>query len=122
MTDKDIMHNTHEYKFAETSIQPIKSGRKTVTFQYNGKREVSQGDEIRALTPDGHHFAWLRVKDVEAGPATHAYAWLQLIDGQHDVQDGGELIELLNEQYDDEIGRESIVQGIHFEVIGGKND
>lgn len=121
-TDAGHGRATHRYRFAEKFTTPIRTGEKTVTFRYDDERDVEPGDEIRAVTADGHHFGWLRVKDVQSGPAAHAYDWMLLVGGKHGARNNDDLLERLNTYYDDEIDRETIVRGIHFESLGVTDD
>lgn len=116
------MSETYEYKFHPSLTTPIKTGAKTVTFRYQDERTPTPGDEICATTPNGDAFAWLEVQTVESGPAAHAYEWVRLIGGQYGADSSSEIIDRLNEHYDDEITRESIIQGIHFERVDGGSD
>jgi hypothetical protein len=108
---------SQELPFAKEFVAPILEGNKTATVRYPVERDPLPGDKLRAHTPDGAEFATLKVTRTARTLAVEAPSMVDAFDAQHGADTADGLVEGLNTHYDAEIGPDTLVKVIVFEVI-----
>ena len=103
--------------FAEEHVEDILAGEKTLTARFGPEwNPVSEGDGLK-LWAYGEFIADALVQRVEEMPAWEAYTVVNEQNGHRSYDSLEAFLEAMNGYYpDEEIGEETTIRLIHFEV------
>jgi uncharacterized protein YqfB (UPF0267 family) len=103
--------------FHRQFVDPIRDRSKTATVRYDDEKELSAGDILQSVDPDGTLIEPIRVTATEETTVRDAPATIIELGAKHGADDWRELRTGLNEHYDEQIVATSPVTVIRFEVI-----
>lgn len=106
-----------EIKFADDLIVPVLNGTKEATIRYDGFESVEVGESLAATTTDGQPFAELDVKRTASVQAVEAHSILQTFGANYPSTCPQDIIESLNEYYEDGIAPSTTVEILVFELV-----
>ena len=102
--------------FAEDLVTEVLDGRKTATVRKPPK-DIRVGDTVVATTPDGSHFATLRVTRTATVIAAEVMALIETFGAEYGCETTEELLEALENHYGEALRPGRVVQLIVFEVL-----
>lgn len=109
--------NRRSLKFSEEFVAPVLKGEKTATVRYKLEGDVSVGDELRAETSDGTHFATIEITRTGECLVVEAPSLIELFGASHSADSAEDLIESLRQHYDTGFSPGTIVHVVVFEVV-----
>lgn len=112
-----LLERRHRLKFAAEYKQPIVDGEKTATIRYELEDDVAIGDKLEAVTPTGSRIATIQITHLETTPVKDAHTILYSHNLNHGTSTISELVEGLNEHYDDGITQSTPVTTVGFTVV-----
>lgn len=113
--EPDGVHRVLE--FATEYIDPICRGEKTATVRVGADAALEPGHNVDAVTPEGHTFARLHIDAVATGHADTILDRLAIFGANYPHDETSDLLRALQRHYDDDLGPETPVRGIVFDVI-----
>lgn len=104
-------------KFADDLIVPVLNSTKEATIRYDGFESVEVGETLIATTTEGEPFAELTVKRTTSVLAVEAHSVLQIFGANYPSTCPQDIIDSLNEYYDDGIAPSTTVEILVFELV-----
>lgn len=105
-------------RFAHANVGYVLDGLEDATVRYDFERELTPGDVVELLTPNGSVFAVAEVEDVWSCEARLAHHDMVVADGRSHPSEGTlDLLERLKQHYSADVGLTDEVTVIYFDVI-----
>lgn len=112
-----LLDRRQRLKFAAKYEQPIVDGEKTATIRYELEDDIRINDKLEAVTPTGSRIATIQITHLETTPVKDAHTILYSHNLKHGTSTISELVDGLNEHYDDEITQSTPVTTVGFTVV-----
>lgn len=103
--------------FDDDYVVPILDGSKTATVRLDDADEIEVGDIVPGVTPGGLEFAALGIKRTATANAVEALGLIELFAAEYPTETVDELLEGVNQHYNETIRPATTVRVIVFEVI-----
>jgi hypothetical protein len=103
--------------FAEPLIAPVLNGSKTATVRKGHSYDFEPGDRVTAAPSMGTPFVTLEIKRTADAIAIEAYRLIEVFGADYSATCPQDVIDTLNEHYDETIRPSTQVQVIVFEVV-----
>lgn len=119
-----VQSSEHDLKFAHANVGYVIDGQEDATVRYELERDISEGDLLKMLTPNGNVFGYADVEDVFTAELRHAFFDMTTADGRsHPATGTFDLQDRLNVHYQDEVATTDEVTVIEFDLwqVGGAN-
>lgn len=117
MTNDTNTDTADQITFADELILPVLNGAKDATVRYDGYETVHVGDTLTAVTTEGAPFAELAVRRTMSVLAVEVHSLLGVVDADYASDCPQDVIDALNQHYEDGIVPSTIVQVLVFEVV-----
>lgn len=104
-------------EFAEEYVAPIIDGTKTATVRLDPSDEIAVGDTVSAVTPTGTEFATLEIRRTATAIAVEVIELLDIFGAAYSSDTVDEMLEGLNQHYDESIAPQTTVRVIVFEEV-----
>lgn len=106
-----------QIKFADGLVPKVLNEQKDATVRYDGFESVQVGDTLTATTDDGAPFAKINVRRTATVLAVEVHSVLDVFGAGYPSEKSQDVIHALNDHYDGQIGPETTVRVLVFEVV-----
>lgn len=103
--------------FANELVPPILNEEKTATVRYDDFEGVRVGDTITATTTSDSRVADLKIRRTATVSAVEAHSIMRVLGASYPSECPQDVIDSLNEHYDDGISPGTTVRVLVFEVV-----